>query len=82
MLKANDYRKGYVNGKIVTVARVEGHVVTTADNLKIDTNRFKLFDYGYTVTSHKSPGKTTDEVIVAAERLEQGRLCRAVAWPQ
>ena len=66
---ANDHKLGLINGDIKVVQKISNGVIVTADGCEIPID-FGHFQYGYTDTSHKSQGKTVDNVIIAAKRLD------------
>jgi hypothetical protein len=70
LVRANDKRKGLINGQILTVAGVESDgSITTKEGVHIPST-FRQWCHGYVVTSHKAQGRTCEHVIVAAERLD------------
>ena len=68
-ITANDHNQGLINGNIKIIKEICEDVIITEDGCEIPVN-FGHFQYGYTDTSHKSQGKTVDNVIIAAKRLD------------
>lgn len=70
LLRANRKKLGLINGNVLTVAAFgpDGSI-QTVEGKKIPAE-YRHFTHGYAVTSHKSQGRTTDHVVVAAERLD------------
>ena len=70
LVRANNKRKGLINGQILTVAAVESDgSITTKEGVRVPST-FRQWSHGYVVTSHKAQGRTCEHVIVAAERLD------------
>ncbi len=71
LLQSNDKKQGLINGKVLTVDRVEGDGrVMTKEGVTIPS-AYRQFTHGYVVTSHKSQGKTADHVVIAAAKLDE-----------
>src|SRR3990167_4494359 len=71
LLQSNDKKQGLINGKVVTVDRVEGDGrIMTKEGITIPSG-YRLFTHGYVMTSHKSQGKTADHVVIAAAKLDE-----------
>jgi conjugative relaxase-like TrwC/TraI family protein len=70
LVRANDRETGLLNGQIVTVAKIKAGILRTTAGHEIDTGRFKAWAHGYAVTSHHAQSKTTEHVVVVAERLD------------
>lgn len=71
LLQSNDKKQGLINGKVVTVERVEADgSVIMKDGLVVPSS-YRQFTHGYVVTSHKSQGKTADHVVIAAAKLDE-----------
>jgi hypothetical protein len=70
LVRANDRETGLLNGQVVTVATIKSGVIRTTAGHEIDTGRFKAWAHGYAVTSHHAQSKTTEHVVVVAERLD------------
>jgi hypothetical protein len=59
-----------VNGEVLTCASIESDGSIQTRERKILPPTFRDFCHGYVVTSHKSQGRTHDQVIVAAQQLD------------
>jgi conjugative relaxase-like TrwC/TraI family protein len=68
-ITANDHKLGLINGDVKIVQKIYAGMIITEDGCEIPID-FGHFQYGYTDTSHKSQGKTVDNVIIAAKRLD------------
>ncbi len=70
LLRANRKKAGLINGKVLTVAAFHPDgSIQTVEGKTIPAD-YRHFTHGYAITSHKSQGRTTDHVVVAAERLD------------
>ena len=70
LLRANRKKAGLINGNVLTVAALspDGSIHTVeGKTLPAD---YRHFTHGYAITSHKSQGRTTDHVVVAAQHLD------------
>ena len=70
LLRANRRKSGLINGNVLTVAAFgpDGSIQTVeGKTLPAD---YRHFTHGYAITSHKSQGRTTDHIVVAAARLD------------
>lgn len=70
LVRANDKRRGLINGETITVKEVRDGVIVSTDGRDIDTRHFAQLAYGFAVTSYRSQSKTADHVVVAAARLD------------
>ena len=70
LLRANRKKSGLINGNVLTVAAFgpDGSI-QTAEGKTLPAD-YRHFTHGYAITSHKSQGRTTDHVVVAAQRLD------------
>jgi hypothetical protein len=74
LIRQNHRTAGLINGTVLTLAArqpsgawLARDASGTAREIPAD---FRAFTHGYAVTSHKSQGRTCDEVIVCAARLD------------
>ena len=70
LLRANDKKRGLVNGDVLTVSRVLADGVLETQEGKLIPVDYRHLSHGYVVTSHKSQGRTADHIVVAAARLD------------
>jgi ATP-dependent exoDNAse (exonuclease V) alpha subunit len=70
LVRGNDRETGLLNGQVVTVVKIKSGVIRTTAGHEIDTGRFKACAHGFAVTSHHAQSKTTEHVVVVAERLD------------
>jgi ATP-dependent exoDNAse (exonuclease V) alpha subunit len=70
LIRRNARKLGLVNGEVLTCASIESDGSIQTREGKILPPTFRDFCHGYVVTSHKSQGRTHDQVIVAAQRLD------------
>ncbi len=67
MFTKNDNKFAVKNGQTAEIIGFEKDKMTvkmeSGDIKKLDTNRYKSFDYAYAITINKSQGMTTDKVI-------------------
>ena len=74
LIRQNHRAAGLVNGEVLTLAAREPSGVwrtcDAAGREKTIPADFRAFAHGYAVTSHKAQGRTCDEVIVCAARLD------------
>jgi conjugative relaxase-like TrwC/TraI family protein len=67
MFTKNDNKFKVKNGQTAEIIGLEKDKMTvkmeSGDIKKIDTNKYKSFDYAYAITINKSQGMTTDKVI-------------------
>ena len=59
------------NGELVTVAAVDARNRSGCEDGRELPASYRQFTHGYAVTAHRSPGKTVDFEIIAAERMAQ-----------
>lgn len=71
----NDKKRGIVNGHFALVdAEMNLKLIDKAGNTISEIpfdNKFSAFKYGFVATSHKSQAQTKENVVVAAERMDQ-----------
>ena len=74
LIRQNHRASGLVNGEVLTLAARDAtgtwHAHDAAGRTKTIPADFRAFTHGYAVTSHKAQGRTCDEVIVCAARLD------------
>ena len=70
LIRCNHREAGLINGQVLTVKRLcaDGSLETREG--KLISPNFRHFCHGYVVTSHKSQGRTHDQVVIAAEQLD------------
>ena len=69
LIRANDKRLGLTNGQGLTISGIAPDgALQTKEGLCVPAD-FRQWCHGYVVTSHKAQGRTSDHVVVAAERL-------------
>lgn len=66
--RAADFRA--TNGEIVTVQSVEQGIIQLEDGRSVPDN-YREFTHGYAITTHRSQGKTVDQVIISADAMKQ-----------
>ena len=70
LLRANRKKSDLINGNVLTVAAFGSDgSIQTAEGRTLPAD-YRHFTHGYAITSHKSQGRTTDHVVVAAQRLD------------
>ncbi|MBI5770285.1 MAG: relaxase domain-containing protein [Verrucomicrobia bacterium] len=74
LIRQNHRAAGLVNGEVLTLAVRDAagtwHAHDASGRKKTIPADFGAFAHGYAVTSHKAQGRTCDEVIVCAARLD------------
>ena len=74
LIRQNHRVAGLVNGDVLTLESRQQSGAWVARDVKGRTRQipadFRAFTHGYAVTSHKAQGRTADEVIVCAARLD------------
>ena len=70
LIRRNARKLGLVNGEVLTCASIQSDGSIQTREGKILPPTFRDFCHGYVVTSHKSQGRTHDQVIVAAQQLD------------
>jgi hypothetical protein len=70
LIRRNSRGDGLVNGHVLTVTRMHTDGSLETKEGKVIPPGFRHFGHGYVVTSHKSQGRTHDQVVIAAERLD------------
>jgi hypothetical protein len=74
LIRQNHRAAGLVNGTILTLeSRQPSGAWRARDSAGVEKEisaDFRAFTHGYALTSHKSQGRTCDEVIVCAARLD------------
>ncbi len=68
-LMTNDKKRGLFNGDVCTVKSLQPDGSLETEEGKTIPKGFHALTHGYVLTSHKSQGKTADNVVVAAEQL-------------
>lgn len=58
------------NGELVTVRNVEQGSIQLEDGRSLPAN-YREFAHGYAITTHRSQGKTVDQVILSADAMKQ-----------
>lgn len=58
------------NGELVTVRNVEQGAIQLEDGRTLPAN-YREFAHGYAITTHRSQGKTVDQVILSADAMKQ-----------
>ncbi|MDR0841841.1 MAG: relaxase domain-containing protein [Acidobacteriota bacterium] len=70
LVRRNHREAGLVNGEVLTVKDINPDgSIETREGKSLPAG-FRHFCHGYVVTSHKSQGRTRDQVVIAAERLD------------
>src|SRR5213596_772610 len=70
LIRRNHREAGLVNGQVLTVTRLCTDGTLETREGKLVPSAFRHFCHGYVVTSHKAQGRTHDQVVIAAERLD------------
>ncbi len=70
LIRSNNRKAGLVNGQVLTVKHLNRDGSIETEEGKCISPGFRHFCHGYVVTSHKSQGRTHDEVVIAAEKLD------------
>ncbi len=72
MLTANRRDAGFraTNGELVTVHAIDRGRIQLEDGRALPAN-YHQFDHGYTITAHRSQGKTVDGVILSTDAMKQ-----------
>ena len=70
LIRRNDHSGHWVNGQVLTVERFGADGTIETKEGKTIVPSFRHFTHGYVVTSHRSQGRTHDQVVVAAEKLD------------
>jgi hypothetical protein len=70
LIRRNHHEAGLINGKVLTVDKVnQDGSISTREGRNIPAE-FRHFAHGYVVTSYKSQGRTHEHEVVAAESLD------------
>jgi len=69
LIRRNARKLGLVNGEVLTCTSIESNGSIQTSEGKVLPPTFRDFCHGY-VTSHKSQGRTHDQVIIAAQQLD------------
>ena len=70
LIRRNHHEAGLINGKVFTVNKInEDGSIETREGKNIPAD-YRHFCHGYVVTSYKSQGRTSENVIIAAETLD------------
>jgi hypothetical protein len=70
LIRRNHRKAELINGKVLTVDKINADGSIETREGKTIPAGFKHYCHGYVVTSHKSQGRTHDQVVIAAERLD------------
>jgi conjugative relaxase-like TrwC/TraI family protein len=70
LIRRNRRSDGLVNGQVLTISCIRADGTLETKEGKLIPPAFRHFRHGYVVTSYKSQGRTHDQVVVAAERLD------------
>lgn len=70
LIRHNNRDSGLVNGQVLTVKQLHSDGTIDTEEGKTIAPSFRHFTHGYVVTSHRSQGRTHDQVVVAAEKLD------------
>jgi hypothetical protein len=70
LIRRNAKRHGLVNGEVLTCSAIESDGSIPTRQGKTIPASFRDFCHGYVVTSHKSQGRTHDQVVIAAEQMD------------
>jgi conjugative relaxase-like TrwC/TraI family protein len=69
LIRRNAKPHGLVNGEVLTCTAIQSDGSILTREGKTIPKFFRDFCHGYVVTSHKSQGRTHDQVIIAAEQM-------------
>ncbi len=82
LIRRNARKHGLINGEVLTCTAVQSDGSILTREGKTLPASFRDFAHGYVVTSHKSQGRTHDQVVIAAAQMDaQGGLRRLLPWP-
>ena len=70
LIRRNARKLGLVNGEVLTCSNFQSDGSIQTRERKTIPSTFRDFCHGYVVTSHKSQGRTHDQVIVAAQQMD------------
>ena len=70
LIRRNAKKLGLVNGEVLTCSSIQSDGSIQTREGKTVPPAFRDFCHGYVVTSHKSQGRTHDQVIVAAQQMD------------
>ena len=70
LIRRNHREFGLINGKVLTVDRINADGSIDTREGKHIPAEYKHYCHGYVVTSYKSQGRTHEDVIIAAEKLD------------
>jgi conjugative relaxase-like TrwC/TraI family protein len=70
LIRRNAKRLGLVNGEVLICSSIQSDGSILTREGKTIPASFRDFCHGYVVTSHKSQGRTHDQVIIAAEQMD------------
>ena len=70
LIRRNLREEGLVNGEVLTITNLRADGSLETQEGKRLPSGFRHFCHGYVVTSHKSQGRTHDQVVIAAEHLD------------
>jgi hypothetical protein len=68
LIRCNHRDAGLINGQVLTVKRLCADGSLETGEGKIVPSTFRHFCHGYVVASHKSPGRSHEQVVIAAEQ--------------
>jgi hypothetical protein len=70
LIRRNARRHGLINGEVLTCTGVQSDGSILTHEGKTLPASFRDFAHGYVVTSHKSQGRTHDQVVIAAAQMD------------
>ena len=70
LIRRNHKQAGLINGKVLTVDKINANGSIKTCEGKTLPSDFRHFAHGYVVTSYKSQGRTHDYEVIAAEKLD------------
>ena len=70
LIRRNARKLGLINGEVLTCSAVQSDGSILTREGKTLPASFRDFAHGYVVTSHKSQGRTHDQVVIAAAQMD------------
>jgi hypothetical protein len=70
LIRRNCRADHLINGQVLTVSSIRTNGALETEEGKLISPEFRHFGHGYVVTSYKAQGRTHDQVVIAAERLD------------